>query len=251
MDETTELRRKFFHEGVLLRLINGVNKDYAINIVNKFQLSQPQGKNTSPDFFCIDDDVAYIFEHFSFTSSEIDYRDGKSKGFKSTINENKITNEFHEFSKDKDVCSASYPSNAKQSAKQYIDNLINVFKSHYSRINKYKANVLSANSEKKIKTFVVTFIIEDRSLLPNIILAGEHNTNNVIPPIYCKEFLRVLYTSRDVDNVISCQEVPGEKIITFFNNDENGFENIYGGSYELKEVGIKEFNPQFMFIKHH
>lgn len=225
------------------------DENYAYCVVEQLLKSSRQGKNTSPDFYSINKQTAYIFEHFSFASSEVEINNGSRKGLKGIKNPKLVENKFREESLNKESYTASYSLDAKQSAKSYIDNLIYYFKSHYSKISQYKQNILNENKDKNIEHFVVTFIIEDRSLLTNV-LKGINSTNEIVEPSLCKEFLKILDTHFDVDNIIFCQKLDtGKNVVTFLKNAKNGIMSKANGTYSLVKKGIKEFNPQLILHK--
>jgi hypothetical protein len=162
-----------------------------------------------PDIFSVVDDTIYIFEHF-----EIDSSPNTKKGSLSRIEINKDNQKFKAAVAGKKDAIFHGELRLKCNSSAYVDNLLNIYKNHYKNIEDYKSNVLKKKDRQKEYKFVITFIIEDKSVFGPLYF-DKKGEKKLLLPVFCNEFINEFRNDPNVDNIICSAESSNNQKVTW------------------------------------
>lgn len=208
---------------------------------NLFNMLFNSKRFDAPDRYFIDSNTIYIFEHFEIDSSKHTKKGSSSKTIEKAEDrkiEKILQNHKNETYK------VSGQLMIENSAEYYLNELLNLTKSHYKHINLYKENVIKdAGIDPKKYEFKFAFIIEDTSILGTI---REDNGDLVFP--YCiKEYMEYLRTLNKIDFLI-CSNHLGNEYMTYAISKDS-FATNSNKEYEILKAGICNSNPSYTHVQ--
>ena len=182
-----------------------------------------------PDIVIESSGFVYFFECFEFDSSN-----NSKKGTEMRKEEAKVQREFDQHVQqtlkkepDKTVFhKTTYQSD--RSVDCYIDNFIRNFSTHYDKIEEYKSNCKVNILEKD---YEFGFIIENTSILPDIVLK-ENGDTSLLLPIHLTKILNFLKTKSEVKNIFYITPNGGSGYSIFY------FRNAIDFYSEIIELGL-------------
>ena len=180
-------------------------------------------KRDAPDgYYKISDDEILIMEHFCFDSTT------KRNGSESLAELARINreNNAHDVIK----CTISMTN--------YWKNLKENFTRHYSKINKYKSNLIEEGIANQNTKFKVAFFIEDVTPLGNM----DINSRRRIYAIFCDKFIDLFENSPNVDYVFDFSEYGSDKNILF--STRNDIEALRSNEIKIEEIKLVPWEPQ-------
>lgn len=173
-----------------------------------------------PDIVSVQEDKVIGIEHFEFDSyknttkkgSDYKFQDDEIKrNMQKEINERIINGNETEFS-----VHDKYENNS--SLRNYKNNFLKMFESHYSKINDYKNNIKSIYGEEK--TIAFWFFIEDVSPLGNYVYKRKDSHITPILPIFFPEIRDIFKQSKKITGIIFGIHVGDGRKLFLFKNDE-------------------------------
>jgi hypothetical protein len=228
-DELKEIVRKFFSDDSEISFYGSkdeVEKEIVPFLRNLISFERPDG------FSKIENKVM-ILEHFEFDSTQ----NSSKKGSETRVELARIDRKnkqipLTETDIYKDVVKCTHHIN------QYIDNAINGFLNHYSKIQSYKEHLKSDNIIDDRTDIKVMFLIEDVTILGNIDL----KTREPIILIKCDKFLDVFEKSENIDYILCFSSVNGQNKIWFLSRAS--IDTYRRNELKVNELEIIDFEPQ-------
>ena len=181
---------------------------YSLRVAKKFLNILPKCESFErPDFYYLENDICYVFEHFQFDASKTLSKKGSS--FK--LAESKTQRIIDNKTKEKLQTKPSDPNNitnygvfstaikCNQNQIFWKSNFLTNFFNHYNKINLYRENLINAkviNANTKIKN---VFIVEDTTEF------GAYNSfdsENVTYPFNFNFGIKALEKAKKVDYFI-------------------------------------------------
>lgn len=241
MCEVKKVIEKFLSDEENSIRFEGNQKSSILNIENFLRVLNLYEK---PDAYSIIDENVLIIEHFEFDSTFTNKKGSHNRKEQARIErefENKLVNQQLKSGK-----TYIYTDKIKvnSTSKNYIKNVLGVFKSHYEKIDSYKENLLKNNIIKKSMNVKTMFWIEDTSILGNFYLKDLLNYDINITPIillYCDEFLEELKKCNNLDYVMFFGNCGSEKMCWFL--DLNYIEDYIQNQIKISEIEIIDFTP--------
>lgn len=204
----------------------------------------------APDFYAIENDTIWIFEHFSFDDAK------RVKNNSSFLKRDEAERDrFHEKAADVNVLSAAYQSCVRHTIQSYIDNLTSSYDRHYARIDTYKSNLLNEGIAQNGQEFHVCFVIEDSNPYGTTYWddsLADKPDGYPAPVLFlpkCYEFLLLFKDSPKVDSIISLNK-EDEKTYCIWYLDKESLDQHLGQSIKLadiKDTGIEGLTAHAIF----
>ncbi len=191
-----------------------------------------------PDFYSVDGNTIYIYEHF-----EIDASKHTKKGTDSRIDIGCDNRKFQEKVNGNNGVIYHGQLTTKLSFEYYLENLYKNYENHYKKIEAYKDDVCKKlNINKSEYSFKVIFMIEDTTVFGTCYF--EKGMKPVLP-IFTNQFLDFIANKTDVDNVICSIEGSQNQIITWmYSRDDEAYFRSH--AINLLEKKIINFEPMTM-----
>lgn len=205
---------------------NTVEADSIVNLVDKAVSFD------SPDFYCIDNNICYVFEHFAFDGAEIkggsQYRVKSNKVGKAI--DKQVKTAFKNAPQDEiATCGViSQGCDTTYTKENYRANFQTAFNSHYAKLGQYKDKLI-ANNIITVQTKIVNvFFIEDTTEF-----GGSHMIDGkrflLVP--YCFDFC--------VETVKSAPQV---KYFVFANKSQKRWVIVNRNKYLKQKDGNADFD---------
>jgi len=208
-NEATKYADKYLNE-----ITEPINKSVKFNYDAYWKVLTKRIPYESPDFYAVEGDTIYIFEHFSFDASK-----RTKKGSKRKAELGWIKSEFNKESIGKIELHKSGQLETDVSLNDYLKNLYESFDDHYQKIELYKKNICNTlGCDLTRYKFKVTFMIEDSGVFGTTIDTG---SIELVKPVFTKEFLQFLKKKEQVDYVISSVSLGERRIESWFYTRES------------------------------
>lgn len=184
-----------------------------------------------PDIVVQLENKTLLIEHFSFDSSKRIKKAGSLMKREEKIIDKKIRQTIkskHSKGDTDVVVTETYKS--EKSLKNYKENLIESFLSHYGKFEDYKINYKTETKDTKEIEFGL--FIECSSLLPEVVIKGLDQ--KILLPVMIDEFLDVLETSIEVKHIFIPVKLNNNKSSLYY------FSNIKENIHLFREMTIND-----------
>lgn len=178
-----------------------------------------------PDMFSIIEDYIVPIEHFEFDCGTKNRKGSKFKKDQGTF-EKSIIEKIDTSSSIEEI----QPINISISAKQYINNLSDVFNNHYKKINSYLDNIKKEYNKFKITN--VWFFIEDS--LPFVPTYKDKE----ILLFEIKQFIDILENSANLGGIIYKVNIKGTPTIYMLKNNKTTIINLRKNEIDLQKISL-------------
>lgn len=187
-----------------------------------------------PDGFSKVENKVMILEHFEFDST----KNHSKKGSETRIELARIDRESSKIPLS-ETGTSSYSDKVKCShcIDQYINNAINGFLNHYSKIESYKDHLKLENIIDDRIDVKVMFLIEDTTLLGNI----DIKTGKPVILVRCDKFLDIFEKSENIDYIMCFSSIDRHNQIWFLSRASiKQYRRI---EQKVNELEIIDFQP--------
>ncbi|MBN2828355.1 MAG: hypothetical protein JXQ26_10200 [Tissierellales bacterium] len=190
-----------------------------------------------PDLIIFAGDKTIAIEHFEFDCSSRNKKGSKNKK-ELNLRDRDFERRIDGTSLEDSPIVCTYSNDVTFSYDDYIRNMTETFKDHYSKISEYKRNLIESRVAKREKDIIMCFFIEDTTPLGTYLLAeGELKPLDLF---LIREYLSLLSNSPEVDGIFFGSYNGKNHKLSFMKNTS---ENI---KY-LEETGLVDFTKQDFF----
>lgn len=180
-----------------------------------------------PDMLLINDNIAYLIEHFEFDSYS-----NTSKGSEIRMEQNRIEKTFSQSMPSEEGTYVHGMMQGHASYDNYIQNVEKAFIKHYRKIDVYKQNAQASGLLGKNMKMKMVFLIVDTSPVPNTVFDPIRKTQIHVSLVCSNEFMTLFETHDKLDAVIFCSTFNNEKIVYYIDRNEIPF-------YKTKKIDYK------------
>lgn len=192
----------------------------------------------APDRYYIDSNTIYIFEHFEIDSSKHTKKGSSSKVIEKA-EDRKIEKILQNYENETHKVSGQLI--IQNSAKYYLNELLNLTNHHYDHINLYKENIIKdAGIDPTKYLFKVVFIIEDASILGTL----RKDNAEMVFPCCTKEYMEYVRSLDKIDFLICSNHLGNDYLTCVISKDYFAINS--NKEYEILKVGICNSNPYYI-----